>query len=1386
MKKVLLSALSVCSLVAMGQISDYGLLQHNSTGTLKSDRLKGHTTEAYELMRYHANNPTYRVYQSKSNVASDKAEVILEAHKVFGEFASIGFQMLLDADATAYGELFYDFSNGYFGTYDDFEYKIPENADPSESSTNIVFDGEAAIEIPVGTYDFMILYPFPGDGLMFTGGEYAKFDNFEFKGGNTYRFVIEYAENDEGYFTDMAFLYTDVDIALTALNLPANSMDMTDSEDISVEIKNRGTSAASGFQVSYRIDDNQAVTETCSTTIEAGESYVYTFSAKADLSVEKQYEIEAWVTFDGDMIASNDSMTGKCKHIGVASLPYTYDFSKHGAEGLASDWIVENVNEDYSKWEYSDWTIDANGESGAVSCGGAYGGDQTGNDNLISSPVSLPAGDIHMIVYTKCVNGTEATELLDVRYGTTTNVDEMTVIGDYTINQTEWVKRIINFNVAEAGTYYFAFHVKSVGGMNVFIDNITIDAGYHEVSPYLSVERVVLPYSNCDLSDTSKVGAVIKNTGTGPTSEITLSYTVNGENKVTETFEAVIQPTESETFYFNTPADFAEVGEYRVYITATSATEQEGAMGETVFCYEPVTTLPVTTNFTTSENYEYYWTVMTPGTWGADEWTSIFGSSASGLENGLLTHCFYLENPVRIKVQYSKSGWSNCAMHIAYGKSGTDVSTYETIYENNSIQGDTEAEFIVPVSDPDSYSFVIVNDSEDDGNISLHTFTISNLAEYDLRIDNVTYPASNYTPKNQLAAEGEYIATIVNRGSKDMTDVKVSLYNGETLLGSSETGITLASDEVADIAMKATLPAVEVGSKLKLSMKVEAAQADAYEADNIYNINTINVTDNVYATENMSEFTAGTGSWGGTIYIGNVYTLTTSDILESVTIGFVPISEAEADMASKKVAVAIYKVDSDLSVSTPICRQEFERGFGGFSDITFDPMKLSAGTYYIEVQQLTTYNMGLGYDGSDASNFCYQNIDGKLTKTNGASLVVRANFNSDLTVYAKDAVVKAFTAPIYDNSLFSDNETISVNIKNNGYEDATIPVSLSVNGAEHTSEITLPAYNEGVVEFTGIDMSAVGEYTVVAQTKLEGDEVTENNELSKIFTSVEEANPYVMDFESCHDFDAAPDKFNPRWTTIDRNNTTTDFFWRYEHKYRGEAVGFMAFNPSATTPEVNPDDLPGFTTNSGERLGVAFCVGWNAEGLTSDVWLISPKLKLGEGSSFELYVKTRILESMDQELEKYRLLISTTDNNFESFVTLGDDIRQAALEWEKVEVNLSEYDNQDVYVAIQYIGEPVKNVCLMVDDIKVNTTLSATSVLSDNLSINHYDETLIVTANNDIERIEIINIDGQLLESTNNINTDRYSISTAEYAPGIYIAKAFTGAESKVLKFIVR
>ncbi|MBR3299132.1 MAG: DUF2436 domain-containing protein [Clostridia bacterium] len=118
-----------------------------------------------------------------------------------------GYQMLIDADATAYGTIIPETGgltsagDAPAGTYDQFEYKIPVNADGSCTTQNIIVTGEIAIEIPAGTYDWCITNPTPGDRIWIAssnGNVPGRYDDFEFEGGNTYTFTVTFGgQNDQ-------------------------------------------------------------------------------------------------------------------------------------------------------------------------------------------------------------------------------------------------------------------------------------------------------------------------------------------------------------------------------------------------------------------------------------------------------------------------------------------------------------------------------------------------------------------------------------------------------------------------------------------------------------------------------------------------------------------------------------------------------------------------------------------------------------------------------------------------------------------------------------------------------------------------------------------------------------------------------------------------------------------------------------------------------------------------------------------------------------------------------------------------------------------------------------------------------------------------------------
>ena len=122
--------------------------------------------------------------------------VILTAGDVWGDGS--GYQMLLDADANAYGTTIPTTGalstncSGNDAIYGEFEYKIPTNADGNCSTQNIVMNNSVTITIPAGTYDWCVTNPTPGDRIWIAsaqGNVGGRQNDYVFEAGKTYEFT---------------------------------------------------------------------------------------------------------------------------------------------------------------------------------------------------------------------------------------------------------------------------------------------------------------------------------------------------------------------------------------------------------------------------------------------------------------------------------------------------------------------------------------------------------------------------------------------------------------------------------------------------------------------------------------------------------------------------------------------------------------------------------------------------------------------------------------------------------------------------------------------------------------------------------------------------------------------------------------------------------------------------------------------------------------------------------------------------------------------------------------------------------------------------------------------------------------------------------------------
>ena len=1063
---------------------------------------------------------------------------------------------------------------------------------------------------------------------------------------------------------------------------------------------------------------------------------------------------------------------------GALPLPYTCDFAS--ADKFAEEWTVVNNNEDYMTWEFIDWNPGPDGNPGCAYCSTNA---VTGNDDyLISPPLAMEAGANHVKFAAKGVRE-DGPETLEIYIGTSTDVGGMTMLKAYTLTTTEWQQKAFNFNVDADGTYYIAIRSTSKDGFSTYLDDVTIGKGETELTPALTVSEVLTPYSQCDYSAETVLGAKIRNTGTGDAANVTLTYTVNGGATVTETFDTAIPADSTVALYFKTPADMEAEGNYTIKVTAQCG-ESQAEGGKSVSHKAVLEQLPLNCDFSQGTGQD--WEAYRAGSWTYDQFGGCYSNSTTGIENGLFSRCITISTPVRLKLAYSGGMFvDTCSMKILLGPAGTDPSTWRTVYEDDKVVRDgAEKEFSIYDVEPGQYTFAIVNCSEsNDIPLNIYHIDISGIYDYDIRAVEARTALAAYTPAEQFNSNGTYAMTVENRGTETVGKVTVSVGAGDETWFSNEQAVDLKPAGTAAVAAEGAMRKAAVGDIVKGIFIKADVENEKYEADNRIDFADVNVTDSVFATENITDYTYGTGQSYQTAKFGNVYTLNAADTLTSVTLGLAD----DPYYIKRDIGVAVYTLESDgHKIGRKIFSTNTERGEnGGMRTFGFAPRLLQPGSYYVEVEQITPDNVGILTDPNNTSSSFYQSDgDSLYTITGTGPIALRMNFGHGAEIHEKDVALREFTAPIKDEALYGKNDSVGVVLENIGtsaVED--MKVVCLVDGVE-TAETTvsiLPYETVGVM-FNGIDLSAPGTRVITVKAVLDGDENQADNTLERTITAKEEADQYKLDFESCDDFDCGT-MFNPRWRTVDRLCLTTNAWSFYDYPHYEEPVGFIAFNINATTPPIT--DIPGFYPHSGERFGAAFATGYQMETVESDVWLISPKLKLGDDSKLKLFVKTYAIEYYNKP-ERYRLLVSDTDDEFDSFTVIGGDREAAADEWEEVSVDLSAYDGKDVYVALQYISTNTEGTVMMVDDIEVVTDLTGTSISTvgedgGDITITSGRNGVSVNAAQEITHVYVYSPSGQIVYSAAP-NATNYDIPSSALTPGLYVVKAETANGSKTTK----
>lgn len=295
-----------------------------------------------------------------------------------------------------------------------------------------------------------------------------------------------------------------------------------------------------------------------------------------------------------------------------------------------------------------------------------------------------------------------------------------------------------------------------------------------------------------------------------------------------------------------------------------------------------------------------------------------------------------------------------------------------------------------------------------------------------------------------------------------------------------------------------------------------------------------------------------------------------------------------------------------------------------------------------------------------------------------------------------------------------------------------------------------------------VSWTSAGEYEI---TLTASNENGTSNIATKTITIVDPGNidDMFVTFEEILVNSTLPASMAPyNWTTVDMDGGT---IWGdlSDFGVSGTNNAFVVYS----TALVAATSFGNYPAYQGDKCAIAMTNNTaTGNGSFNNDWLISPQIQLGDNSSFSLYVRSTITT---WGTEEYKIAVSTTNNTPSSFSVLGGQ-RTAPGSWTLVTVDLAEYDNQEIYIAVNYVGQD--HFAFMVDNLKIETrTVNTDLSVLDKINIypNPANDILNITSAEGAN-IKIFNLTGQEIMNIDS-SSEIQKINISNLEQGIYVVQ---------------
>ena len=389
-----------------------------------------------------------------------------------------------------------------------------------------------------------------------------------------------------------------IDASITAILAPPKNMpnygtwaydntfvNMTDSEELIVTIKNFGGAPISGFNLKVEVNGVEAFTE-----IYSGEPIPfqtekdYIFTQKLDLTAEGQYIIKVSIEVPGDELASNNSQTRTFTNIlcnGITTLPLEESFDNEKFPPNCWSSFANPPTVFWRRAQSNDGLTPTSfiPHSGVASLRFFSQSNAAGSRAWIVTP-EIEIADRTLRFSFWMYRDAGRPDILDrvnVYICETREIADATLLGTFHRSTTQtpaiatgegWYQYYLNFPLSFTNKAHIIIEAVAGGvGYNMHIDDLAV---FEMLPDNIAVTPVVYPYAQVPVSQTliAPLSAKIENIGINAQSLVRLNVVYNGGATATSANVPSLNPNSSEIFTASPSNTAVLLGENSIIFTA--------------------------------------------------------------------------------------------------------------------------------------------------------------------------------------------------------------------------------------------------------------------------------------------------------------------------------------------------------------------------------------------------------------------------------------------------------------------------------------------------------------------------------------------------------------------------------------------------------------------------------------------------------------------------------------------------------------------------------------------------------------------------------------------------------------------------------------------------